>query len=106
MRNRPTKRQLRYAYGLLNEDKSKYQIALEAGFSPSTARIPKMIENKRTFYLAKAQIAGEAGNMAMKVLFELQARDLSKESTTDLLNAINVLSKTWQRFNQLETQSQ
>ncbi len=105
MKKYPSKRQLKYAYGLMNENKSKYQTALDAGFSPSMARVPKMIESGRGFSLALAQIAGETENTTMKVMFELRARDLSKESTTDLLNAINVLSKTWERFDQLQTQS-
>jgi hypothetical protein len=44
--------------------KSKQQVALEAGFSESTARVPKSIENKLGFKLAMAQLAGETANLS------------------------------------------
>lgn len=98
MKKKPSKRQIKYAYGLMNENRSKYQIAIDAGFSPSTARVPKLIENKRGFSLAIAQIAGETENTAMKVLFELQARDLSKEPSMYLIEAVDTLSRSLERF--------
>ncbi len=98
MKLRPSTRQLKYAYGLMNDDKSKREIALDAGFSPSTARVPKSIENKLGFKLAVAQLAGEMENVTMKLMFELQARDMSKMSNQDLLYSLNVMSKTWERF--------
>lgn len=98
MKKHPSIRQVKYAYGLMNDHKSKQQVALDAGFSESTARVPKMIENKLGFKLAMAQLAGEMENTAMKLLFELQARDMSKMSNQDLLSSLNVMSKTWERF--------
>jgi hypothetical protein len=98
MKRHPSVRQMKYAYGLMNENKSKRDIALDAGFSPSTARVPKMIENKAGFKLAVAQLAGEMENTAMKLMFELQARDMSKMNNQDLLSSLNVISKTWERF--------
>ncbi len=95
---KPSIRQMRYAYGLMNYHKNKRQVALDAGFSESTARVPKLIENKVGFKLAMAQIAGETENMAMKILFELKARDMSKMSNQELLYSMNVMSKTWERF--------
>ncbi len=98
MKKHPSTRQKKYAYGIMNENKTKQQIALEAGFSPSTARVPKLIENKLGFKLALAEIAGEMANTSMKIMFELQARDMSQISTKDLLYSLDVISKTHERF--------
>jgi hypothetical protein len=78
--------------------KSKRQVALEAGFSESTARVPKSIENKAGFKLAMAQLAGETANVAMKIMFELQARDMSKMDNKELLESLNVMSRVHERF--------
>ncbi len=64
MKRHPSTRQLRYAYGIMDFHKSKQQVALEAGFSESTARVPKSIENKLGFKLAMAQLAGETANLS------------------------------------------
>ncbi|MEI6280940.1 MAG: hypothetical protein WCP17_03015 [bacterium] len=82
----------------MNTDKTKQRIAIESGFSPSTARVPKSIENKLGFKLAVAQIAGELENVEMQLLFELRARDMGKMSNQDLLYSLDVLSKTHERF--------
>jgi len=89
---------MKYAYGVMNDKKTKQQIALDAGFSYSTSRVPKSIENKIGFKLAMAQLAGELENVSMKLMLELQVRDLSKMSNKDLLLSLNTMSKTWERF--------
>jgi len=98
MKKHPSIRQMKYAYGLMNDKKSKREIALDAGFSESTARVPQSIENKAGFKLAVAQLAGEMENTTMKLMFELQARDMSTMSNQDLLSSLNTMSKTWERF--------
>lgn len=98
MKKRPSTRQLRYAYGIMDFHKTKRQVALEAGFSESTARVPRSIENKAGFKLAMAQLAGETANVAMKLMFELQARDMSKMPNTELLESLNVMSRVHERF--------
>lgn len=98
MKKHPSIRQLKYARGIIDYHKSKQQVALEAGFSASTARVPKSIENKLGFKLAMAQLAGETGNVAMKLMFELQARDLSKMDNSDLLNSLKVMSYAHEVF--------
>jgi hypothetical protein len=98
MKRYPSMRQLRYARGIMNEDKPKQQIALDAGFSLSTSRVPKSIENKLGFKLAVAQLAGEMENVTMKLMYELKARDVSQMSNKDLLYSLDVLSKTHERF--------
>ncbi len=98
MKKQPSIRQMKYAYGLMNDSKTKHQIALDSGFSPSTARVPQSIENKLGFKLAVARLAGEMENVTMKIMFELQARDMRKMSDKDLLYSLDVLSKTHERF--------
>lgn len=98
MKKHPSIRQMKYAYGLMNDNKTKREIALDSGFSESTARVPRSIENKVGFKLAMGQLAGEMENTAMKLMFELQARDMGKMSNQDLLSSLNVISKTWERF--------
>lgn len=99
MKKTPSIRQQRYAYGIMNESKTKQQIALESGFSRSTARVPCSIENKLGFKLALSQIMGEVQAVEMKIMFELQARDLSKVDNKTLLYSLEVLSKVSERFN-------
>ncbi|MEI6042465.1 MAG: hypothetical protein WCQ00_02775 [bacterium] len=98
MKKHPSIRQVKYAYGLMNENKTKQQIALDSGFSPSTARVPNSIENKIGFKLAIAQIAGEMENVAMKLMYELEVRDMSKMDNKTLLYSLDVISKTHERF--------
>lgn len=98
MKRHASIRQKKYAYGLMNEDKTRQQIALEAGFSASTARVPKSIENKLGFKLAAAELAGELGNISMKLMFELQARDMSLMDNKTLMYSLDVISKTHERF--------
>lgn len=99
MKKHPSIRQMKYAYGKMNEHKTKQQIALDAGFSPSTARVPNLIENKLGFKLAVAQIAGEMENVVMRLMFELQARDISKIDNKTLLYYLDVLARNYERFN-------
>lgn len=98
MKKHASIRQIKYARGLMDESKSKQQIALDAGFSLSTSRVPKSIENKLGFKLAVAQLAGEAGNVAMKLMYELQARDITKIDNKTLISYLDVMSKNFERF--------
>jgi len=98
MKKHPTIRQKKYARGLMNENKTKQQIALEAGYSPSSARVPKLIENKQGFKLAVAQLAGEIGDVTGKLMAELQVRDLSKMDNKTLIGYLDVASKTYERL--------
>ncbi len=98
MKRHPSKRQLRYARGIMSENKTKQQIALESGFSLSTSRVPKSIENKLGFKLAVVQIAGEMENTALQIMYELQGRDLSQVSNKDLTNYLDVISRVHERF--------
>ncbi len=98
MKRAPSIKQRKYAFGLMNENKTKQEIALEAGYSRSSARVPKMIENKQGFKLAVAQFAGEVGNVTGKLMAELQVRDLSQMDNRTLITLLEVASKTQERL--------
>ncbi|MEI8223787.1 MAG: hypothetical protein WCG20_01550 [bacterium] len=98
MKSKPSSKQRQYAYNLLNSNQTKQQSALMAGYSESMARVPAQIEQSKGFHLAMAIIAGYTENVAMQILHELQARDISKEDTKNLFYGIDVLSKAWERF--------
>jgi hypothetical protein len=99
--NKPSIRQLKYARGVMDGDKTKQQVALDAGFSSTTARVPKLIENKRGFKIALAHLAGEGGYTMMKMMYELQSRDLSKMSNKDLTQCFDVMAKNIERLNSI-----
>lgn len=50
------------------------------------------------FKLAAAELAGDMGNVCMKLMFELQARDMSLMDNRTLLYSLDVISKTHERF--------
>jgi len=98
MKKTPSIRQVKYARGLMNENKSRQQIAIESGYSASSARVPKLIENKVGFKLAVAQLAGEIGDVTGKLMAELQVRDLSLMDNKTLIDYLEVASKTHERL--------
>ncbi len=97
MKKHPSIRQIKYARGLM-EKKTKQQNALDSGYSASSARVPKLIENKTGFKLAVAQVAGEVGNVAGKLIAELKVRDLSLMDNKTLISYLDVASKTHERL--------
>lgn len=98
MKKHPSDRQMRYVYGLIGSDKTKQQIALEAGFSPSTARVPKSIENKVGFNLAMSKVHGELGNTIMQIIYEIKARGFKDMDNRTLIQTLEVTSKNYERF--------
>jgi len=83
----------------MDESNTKQQTAINAGFSASTARVPKLIESSKGFKLAVAFLAGEAGNTAMQLMYELKARDLSKLDNKTLILYLDVMARSYERFN-------
>lgn len=98
MKKYPSKRQLRYAYGRMNDDKTKQQCALEAGYSASSARVPKLIENKVGFNIAMSKVHGELGNTIMQIIYEIKARGLKQMDNKTLIQILEVTSKNYERF--------
>ena len=98
MKKHPSDRQMKYAYGVINGNKTKQQIALDAGFSPSTARVPKSIENKVGFNIAMSQAHGELGNTITQIIYEVKARGLKQMDNKTLIQILEVTSKNYERF--------
>lgn len=93
-----THKQQRYAYNIMNTETTKQEAMLLAGYSESAAKKPSVVERSDGFQLAMAGIFNETGNTAMKVLKEFQARDISKETTKDLVNFFDVMTKAMERL--------
>lgn len=98
-----TPKQKRYAYNIMNYDTTKKQAALEAGYSESISNKPAKIENSDGFKLAMAGIFAKSGNVAMSILHELEVRDVSKESTKDLIQFFDVMTRAMERIAPKET---
>lgn len=95
-----TTRQYAYAKKRLGATQEfKKDTALAVGYSPSVAKnIALTIEKTKGFHNAMYALAGETGNMTMRIYHELAKKDLSQESVTTLLNAITVLAGAWETF--------
>lgn len=93
-----TTKQRKYAMGVLDEHKSRREVALAAGYSNTMADNPKMIEQSVGFRLAMAEQATQAGFLASGVMNEINARGFKDYSNKDLLHALDIISKAFERF--------
>lgn len=98
MKKNPSGRQMRYVYGLIGSNKTKQQIALDAGFSASTARVPRSIENKVGFNIAMSRVHGELGNTIMQIIHEIKARGFKQMDNKTLVQTLEATSKNYERF--------
>lgn len=98
-----TPKQRKYAYNVMNTETTKKQAALDAGYSESISNKPAKIENSDGFKLAMAGIFAKSGNVAMTLLNELQARDVSQETTKDLIGFFDVMTRAIERIAPKET---
>ena len=98
-KNGYTRKQFNYAQMALNGNKTKQEIALDAGYSPSVAvSVSSHIEKTEGYANAMAKLASDAGNVALKVFHELQGRNLKDEKTETLLKAVTVLADAFDKF--------
>lgn len=94
-----------YAYNRMNTNLNKGDAARLAGYSENMAKQPSVIEQSDGFKLAMAGIFGKAGNVSMTLLNELQVRDVSKETTKDLVNFFDVMTRAMERIAPKETKT-
>ena len=94
-----------YAYNRMNTNLNKGDSARLAGYSENMAKQPSVIEQSDGFKLAMAGIFGKAGNVSMTLLNELQVRDVSKETTKDLVNFFDVMTRAMERIAPKETKT-
>ena len=93
-----TKKQRLYAQGVMDNHKSRRQVALQAGYSNTMANNPKIIEESAGFKLAMAQQAYQAGNLVSGMMNELEARGFKDYDTNQLLKGLDTISKVFERF--------
>lgn len=93
-----TKKQRAYAMGVLDNHKSRRQVALQAGYSNTMANNPKQIETSTGFKIAMAQQAYQAGNLVSGMMNELEARGFKDYDTNQLLKGLDTISKVFERF--------
>ena len=93
-----TKKQRAYAMGVLDNHKSRRQVALQAGYSNTMANNPKQIETSTGFKIAMAQQAYQAGNLVSGMMNELEARGFKDYDTSELLKGLDTISKVFERF--------
>jgi len=98
-----TKKQRAYAMGVLDNHKSRRQVALQAGYSNTMADNPKQIETSTGFKIAMAQQAYQAGNLVSGMMNELEARGFKDYDTSELLKGLDTISKVFERFKPKET---
>ena len=84
--------------GVLDNHKSRRQVALQAGYSNTMADNPKQIETSTGFKIAMAQQAYQAGNLVSGMMNELEARGFKDYDTSELLKGLDTISKVFERF--------
>lgn len=97
-----TPKQRRYAHNLMNTDLSRAEAMRQAGYSKTSAEHPAKIENSNGFKLAMAGLFAQSGNVGMSMLNEIDARinagELQKVSTKDLVGFFDVMTKAMERM--------
>lgn len=91
-----------YAYAtrrLGGQGKSKKEIALLSGFSPSVSdNVKAKIEDTEGYQNAVIQLAHKSNNLLLAVMTEFEARGLTDFSNGDLTKALNAISGAWDRI--------
>ena len=98
MKKTPSKRQMAYAREYMEGGKSRQVMAINAGYSPSSARVPGLIENKQGFKLAIGILLGQSGHVLSKVFYEINTRDLEQMDNKDLINLLKTATNTWEKL--------
>lgn len=99
-----TIKQKAYAQRILGGDgKSKRQIALDSGYSPSVASsVRSHIETRRGFYNAMTALAVESNNLALAAMYEFKARGFQDFTNRELIAALTAIGSAWARFNDVK----
>lgn len=97
----------RRVYSGGGKKESKYDIAIDVGYSPSVARSPKQkIESTQGFKNVIAILAEQSDNVAMKILNEFETRDMSEYSNKDLNSALHAIAIARDKFQPKENADQ
>ena len=98
-----TRKQARYAHNIMNTNLSRKDAMLASGYSESASVHAGRVENSDGFKLAMAKQAFEAGNIASGLMHEMQVRGYEGYDNKDLFQALDVISKAFERFTPKET---
>lgn len=100
-KNSSTPKQIAYARRMWGgELLNKKQLAIDVGYSPSTANNAGLkIEKSRGFNNAMATLAAESNDLALTIMHEFKARGVNSFSNKDLIGSLNAIGNAWGRFN-------
>jgi hypothetical protein len=107
-KNGSSMRQTAYARRVwAGQGTNKKQVALDVGYGPNVANsIVSKIESKRGFNNAIAKLATESNCLALAVMAEFKARNMSEFTNKDLISSLNAITQAWDRFNKGLIESQ
>ncbi len=108
-KNGHTPRQYAYAMRSLAPQGSttKKDMALAVGYSEGVATaVSSHIEKTEGYENAMASLASKTGNVALKILHEIQHRDISKENFATLMEAVTTIAGAWERFTPKQSKSE
>lgn len=101
-----TPKQRKYAYHVMNTSETKKDAMLKAGYSDNMSNQPSRVENSDGFKLAMAKQAFEAGNIASSLMHEMQVRGYKGYDNKELFQALDVISKAFERFTPKQDKAQ
>lgn len=82
----------------MNTNLSRKEAMLASGYSDTSSDHPARVENTDGFKLAMAKQAFEAGNIASGIMHEMQVRGYEGYDNKELFQALDVISKAFERF--------
>ena len=101
-----TRKQARYAHNIMNTNLSRKEAMLASGYSESASVHAGRVENSDGFKLAMAKQAFEAGNIASGLMHEMQVRGYEGYDNKELFQALDVISKAFERFTPKQDKAQ
>lgn len=82
----------------MNTNLSRKEAMIASGYSDTSSDHPARVENTDGFKLAMAKQAFEAGNIASGLMNEMQVRGYKGYDNKELFQALDVISKAFERF--------
>ncbi len=82
------------------EGKTKKEIALDVGYSPTSANsVVSKIESKPGYLNAIAQLAADSNQLALSVMYEIKARGFEDYTNRELVTSLSAIAGAWEKFN-------
>jgi len=80
------------------------ELLLEAGYSPASAKNPKIVIDSKEVQDGIAKVAEDINYLRQKAIAELRKRDIKKEPYRDVVKAIDIYTKNHQLLSGGETE--